>query len=73
MKDFRPILGQNIKRFRLQKSISQEKLAELCSLHRTYIGAIERGERNPSLINIVAIASALELKPYQLLEDSNEN
>jgi transcriptional regulator with XRE-family HTH domain len=43
-------------------------LAELCGLHRTYVGAVERGERNISLLNIVAIARALGVAPAELLE-----
>ena len=47
--------------------LSQEALAERADLHWTYIGGIERGERNVSLINIVRIARALELTPARLL------
>jgi transcriptional regulator with XRE-family HTH domain len=60
--------GTGVRETRKQKGISQEKLAELASLHRTYIGGVERGERNVSLINIVRIAHALEILPSRLLE-----
>ena len=66
--DPRLTLGCTIRVHREQRALSQEKLAELCGLHRTYIGSVERGERNVSLLNIVAIAHTLKLKPFQLLE-----
>ncbi len=55
----RQILAQNIKKARLNKNLSQEVLAELSGLHRTYIGSVERGERNISIDNIERIANAL--------------
>ena len=62
-------LGERIRTFRKQVGWSQEELAEACGLHRTYVGAVERGERNVSLINIVQFARALQVKPADLLED----
>ena len=47
--------------------LTQEQLADLCDLHRTYVGAIERGDRNVSLKNIVIIAQALNVEPSELL------
>jgi len=49
--------------------ISQEELAFRCGLHRTYIGSIERGERNVSLLNIFKICKALEIKPDMLFKN----
>ena len=51
-------------------NLSQEALADACSLHRTYISSVERGERNVSLINIVAIAKALGVAAADLLKDA---
>ena len=65
--DPRERLGLNIRHRRLELKLSQEKLADLAGLHRTYIGAIERGERNVSLLNIVAVARALGVLPSQLI------
>jgi len=54
--------GDNVKRLREARGWSQEDLAKRAKLHRTYIGSIERSERNVSLINIERIANALEVK-----------
>ena len=62
MADIKKIFGRNVRAHREKLKISQEKLAELCELHRTYIGAIERGERNVSLENIQKIARALGVR-----------
>jgi transcriptional regulator with XRE-family HTH domain len=61
-------LGKNLKEIRLQAGLSQEQIADISSLHRTYIGSVERGERNISLENIVLIAKALKISPSKLLE-----
>lgn len=66
--DPRRLFGERVRRARMQRGHSQEGFAELCGLHRTYVGAVERGERNISLLNIVAIARALEISPSELLE-----
>lgn len=59
--------GAEVKRRRLKLNLSQEELAHLCDLHRTYIGSVERGERNVSLQNIVSISSSLQCTPSELL------
>jgi len=51
--------GERVRELRLAKGLSQEELAFKSGMHRTYLGGIERGERNPSLKNIAAIAEAL--------------
>lgn len=60
--------GLQVKRYRKEKGFSQEELADLCSLHRTYIGSIERGERNVSLNNVEKIANALGVPVENLIE-----
>lgn len=59
------IFADNVKYYRLEKNLSQEKLAELSGLHRTYISAIERQQRNISIDNIEAISSALNIEAYK--------
>lgn len=54
------LFGHNVRLYRCAKKMSQEHLANLCDLHRTYIGSIERGERNITLINVEKIAIALD-------------
>ncbi|HPN38449.1 MAG TPA: helix-turn-helix transcriptional regulator [Melioribacteraceae bacterium] len=58
--------GKKIKSERLKQGVSQEKLAELSGLHRTYIGMIERAEKNITLLNIEKIALALGIEIREL-------
>ena len=65
--------GDRIKQLRLQKNISQEKLSFLTGFHRTYIGMIERGERNISLSNMAVFAKVFEISISELLDLKNIN
>ena len=60
--------GDKVRAERERQGISQEKLGEMAKVHRTYIGMIERGEKNITLLNICKIAGALRLKPKDLVE-----
>lgn len=61
--------GKKVREIRLSKKLSQEDLAEKANVHRTYIGMVERGEKNISLKNIQKIAKALEVKIGELMKD----
>jgi len=61
-------LGKRVRRFRETQKLSQEELAYRASVHRTYLGGIERGERNPSLKNLAAIAKALNVRLADLVD-----
>jgi len=62
-------IGRNIRKYREQKGWSQEELAFECGLHRTYIGSIERGERNITVLNLITIQNKLEVKISDLFPD----
>ena len=65
----RQLLGENIRASREARGWTQEELAELADLDRSYIGSIERGERNISFMTLVKVAKALEVKLAQLVGD----
>lgn len=65
--DILEAFGNEIRKRRTDLGLSQEELAHLCNLHRTYIGSVERGERNVSLQNIVTIAKSLKCSSSELL------
>ena len=62
--------GLRLKSQRLKKKLSQEELAAITGLHRTYIGSAERGERNISMLNLYKISSSLEISIEALLLDN---
>lgn len=65
----RQILADNIKKNRNKLGLSQEELADLCNLHRTYISDVERCNRNISIDNIEKIALALKMPAFELLTE----
>ncbi|RAN55762.1 transcriptional regulator [Dolosigranulum pigrum] len=66
-------IGNNIRKYRTDNNLSQEGLASKSDLHRTYIGAIERGERNFSILNLIKIAEALNVDVDILIKLKKED
>lgn len=63
--------GERIRQLRKNSSLSQEQLAERTGFHRTYIGMVERGERNPALVNIKVFADSLNVSLSILFNDES--
>ena len=64
------VIAVNVKKRRLLQGLSQEEFADLCGYHRTYIGSIERAERNITIATLEALAEALEVDARELLRDN---
>jgi transcriptional regulator with XRE-family HTH domain len=62
------VIAGNVRRLRKTKGLSQEALAEECGYHRTYVGGIERRERNITIATLEALAGALGVEPRRLLD-----
>jgi transcriptional regulator with XRE-family HTH domain len=70
--DWRSVLGENVRRLRHQRGLTQEQLAFEAQIDLTYMGGIERGRRNPSLLVIARLAAALDVTPAGLLEPEKQ-
>ncbi len=68
-KNIRKEFGKAVRRLRIQRNISQEQLAHDCGLDRSYIGGVERGERNPSLLVLGKMASGLNITLSELFAE----
>lgn len=71
MSNLRTVLSNNMKKYRIAQSMSQEDLAFSCGLHRTYISDVERGSRNISIDNIEKISIALHISASDLLKEED--
>jgi len=67
--DVQQRVGINVRKFRKERGLSQEALAFECGLHRTYISGVERGIRNPTVVVLEGIATALKVPTSRLLEE----
>jgi transcriptional regulator with XRE-family HTH domain len=70
--DLKTRLGHNLRQYRASAGLSQEAFADMCGLHRTHIGAIERGERNVTIATLEKLAAALQIDPLDLLIEPDE-
>ena len=68
----RAAVGRAVRDLRSARGMSQEDLAFVTGMHRTYVGGVERGERNPTLIALSRVASALGVRPWELLLRAEE-
>lgn len=66
--DLQRTVGRALRRHRLERGLSQEAFADLVGVHRTYMGGLERGERNLTLRSLERIAAMIEVEPLELLE-----
>ena len=66
--DLQRLLGANLRRYRLARGLSQEAFADVVGVHRTYMGGLERGERNLTLRSVERIAAQLKVEPLALLQ-----
>lgn len=71
--DVKTIFGRRVRALRKRVGLSQEQLALKCGLDRTYIGGVERGERNISIVNIEKIARAMDRSPRDLFEEETDS
>ncbi|MCQ2604843.1 MAG: helix-turn-helix transcriptional regulator [Spirochaetia bacterium] len=70
--DIVKVFGTNLRKYRNELGVSQEKFAEMCGLHRTYISDVERFQRSIALDNVQKIADALGIETYKLFIQSEE-
>lgn len=67
--ELQKVVGRNLRRYRLERGYSQEAFADFMGVHRTYMGGVERGERNLTLQTLERIADYLGVDPVELLTD----
>lgn len=70
--DIVKVFGTNLRKYRMQLGVSQEKFAEMCGLHRTYISDVERFQRSIALDNVQKIADALGVEPFKMFMEEEK-
>lgn len=70
--ELQKVVGRNLRAYRLRKGLSQEAFAEVLGVHRTYMGSVERGERNLTLQTVEGLAESLGITPMELLTEDAE-
>jgi transcriptional regulator with XRE-family HTH domain len=68
MSDLHKRIGQRVRAFREKRNISQEELADICGLHRTYVGSVERGERNLTVTSLQTLAKGLRVTMAEIVK-----
>jgi transcriptional regulator with XRE-family HTH domain len=71
--DLARAVGKNLRRYRIERGLSQEQFAEVLGFHRTYVGGLERGERNLSLRSVEELAAAVGVDPLSLMSAPTVN
>ena len=71
--DLQRIVGRNLRTIREARGLSQEAFADVLGFHRTYVGGLERGERNLSLQSVERLAASVDVDPLDLLRDSADS
>lgn len=71
--DLQRVVGRNLRAHRKARGLSQEAFADVLGVHRTYMGGVERGERNLTLKSVERIAERLELEPLSLLQPASDD
>lgn len=66
--DMRKLVGRNVRRFRLERGLTQEQFAERSGFSQQYISDLERGRRNPTIVSLYELALALDCTPVELLQ-----
>lgn len=61
--------GASVRHFRRMAELTQEEFADICEIDRSYLGGVERGERNLTLVNVIKICDALKINPSEMLAD----
>jgi len=67
--ELQKVVGENLRAYRLREGLSQEEFAHRLEVHRTYMGGVERGERNLTLQSVERLAAAIDVEPIELLTE----